>query len=75
MKEAERAELRVGVDESCGGIDGVLWQTHNEGVPFCIEETIADGESGVGLPLLLSLMRLGRGCTVLVSDLAERRIV
>lgn len=21
-----------------------LWQTHNEGVPFCVEETIAGGE-------------------------------
>ena len=59
--------------DDVGGNRQSLWQTHNEGVPFCIEETITDGERGVGVPLC-RLCGVG-GCVVLVSDLAERIIV
>ena len=54
-------------------LDGVLWRTHNEGVPFCVEETIAGGEEASGSPWVAYAG--GRGCLLLVSGLAERIIV
>lgn len=34
MNESGRKKLREEKNEKCSGVDGVLWQTHNEGVPF-----------------------------------------